>query len=317
LYDVDASAIPSEEAPYASLAALLADDRLWLNVNGYAPDDRYWALELSAAERPLNFGFGGRKLSIDVVDQTYSNLIYNDSVGYTDQADRDPRKIVENAAFPFVVAPIDPDGSVPSRPPSPIKPEAQLHDLYMFMDSTNLVFLTTVYPIAPPTAKFATDVEYVIHAESGLTFGATKGSVDIVCTFDAAQIIQCWAGDEYVTGDPSARAGGIVSASKRLRVYAGLSGDPAFVNVVGFRDATQALKAASAAAPHNDAGCPLLDGPTQTNVRTRLKSDGDGGHGEDFFLNLNVLALAIEVDPSIVTTEGKIVSAWASTNARP
>ena len=76
----------------------------------------------------------------------------------------------------------------------------------------------TVFPVADANSKFSDAAAYVFHTESAGAFGATSNPLDIICTFDAAQKIQCWAGDEYVTGDASAAAG-ITSTSGKLKVF--------------------------------------------------------------------------------------------------
>src|SRR5258705_13998170 len=61
------------------------------------------------------------------------------------------------------------------------------------------------------TNKFSNAVKYVFHTSSMPSYGAAAAmvkSVDVICTFDAAQKISCWVGNQdYVTGDASATAG--------------------------------------------------------------------------------------------------------------
>ncbi|TMA23646.1 MAG: DUF4331 domain-containing protein, partial [Deltaproteobacteria bacterium] len=73
----------------------------------------------------------------------------------------------------------------------------------------------------------------MFHTSSLSAFGSAAGSTqDIVCTFDAAQKLSCWAGNEYVSGDASNPAG-LASGSGKLRVFAGLRDDPFFFNLHG------------------------------------------------------------------------------------
>src|SRR4051812_1770566 len=120
-------------------------------------------------------------------------------------------------------------------PATKADPTVDIDDLYAFMDGSNLVLAMTVFPAATTGAKFSDKVQYVIHTSSGAAFGNTTASEDVICTFDAAQKIQCWAGtDAYVTGDASA-ASGLASADGKFKVFAGLRADPFFFNLDGFK----------------------------------------------------------------------------------
>jgi hypothetical protein len=201
---------------------------------------------------------------------------------------------------------------------------ADINDVYAFMDGNSAVFAMTVYPAAPPGATFSDAVQYVMHTQSAPAFGAAAASaeVPILCQFDAAQKAQCWAGpNEYVTGDASAAAG-ITSASGKLKVFAGLRADPFFFNLLGFRNTVNTVKGAADGGGNtplafDDAGCPQVNEGTSTVLVNQLKSSPDGGPPEDFFKNLNALAIVVQVDKSIVTTSGPVVSVWASTNRKP
>lgn len=194
---------------------------------------------------------------------------------------------------------------------------ADINDVYTFMDGNNAVFAMTVSPAAPAGAKFSDAVQYVLHTQSAAAFGGGANDVNIICTFDAAQKAQCWAGSEYATGDASS-ANGISSASGKLKVFAGLRADPFFFNLAGFRDTVATVKGAvDGGLGFDSTGCPIVDGPTSGVLVNKLKTNPDGGGApEDFFANLNTLAIVASVDKSLVTAGGPIVSVWASTNRK-
>lgn len=195
---------------------------------------------------------------------------------------------------------------------------ADINDVFAFMDGNNAVFAMTVSPAAPAGAKFSDAVQYVLHTQSAPAFGGAGGDVDVVCTFDAAQKAQCWAGGEYATGDASA-ATGIASASGKLKVFAGLRADPFFFNLAGFQNTVKTVKGAvDAGLAFDGTGCPTVDGPTSGALVGLLKTNPDGGGApEDFFKDLNTLAIVASLDKSLVTASGPIVSVWASTNRKP
>ncbi len=193
---------------------------------------------------------------------------------------------------------------------------ADINDVYTFTDSTNAVFAMTVSPAAAAGAKFSDAVQYVLHTQSAAAFGGGSNDVNVICTFNAAQVAQCWAGGEYATGDASS-ATGISSASGKLKVFAGLRADPFFFNLAGFKNAVSTVKGAASSLKF-DAGCPQLTGETATVLANQLKTNPDGGGApEDFFKNLNTLAIVAQIDLALVTKGGPVVSVWASTNRKP
>lgn len=202
---------------------------------------------------------------------------------------------------------------------------ADINDVYAFLDkpgdaSTSVIYAMTVFPNAPATAKFSDTVQYVFHTSSGAKFNATTSDLNIICTFDAAQKIQCWAGaDEYVTGDAS-QGTGLTSASGKFKVFAGLRADPFFFNLDGFKKTVQAVEdtVAGGALNFDDAGCPLLQPGTDTALQGYLSSDPDGGGAaQDFFKKFNGLAIVVQLDKSVATKGGPVVSVWGSTHRKP
>ncbi|MBS2019937.1 MAG: DUF4331 family protein [Deltaproteobacteria bacterium] len=193
-------------------------------------------------------------------------------------------------------------------------PAGDINDLYSWMDGNNAVLAMTVYPAAPAGAKFSDKIQYVFHTSSTADFKvATTNETNIICTFDAQQKAQCWAGtDEYVTGDAS-QAAGITSKSGKFKVFAGLRADPFFFNLDGFKDTVATVEGAAPSLTFDNAGCPGLDSTTATALQNKLKQT-DGGAPVDFFKNLNTLAIVVSIDKTLITKGGAIVGAWASTN---
>ena len=120
-------------------------------------------------------------------------------------------------------------------------PAADIGDLYAWTSSDgrrlNLVMDIVAH-------RFSDQLQYVFHVDSGERFGKTPASTSIVCRFDAAQALECWAGDsDYVRGDASKTAG-LEGRNRRFRAFAGLRNDPFFNNVKGTRSALDAASAA-------------------------------------------------------------------------
>jgi hypothetical protein len=205
-------------------------------------------------------------------------------------------------------------------PAATASPAADITDVFAWMsaDHTKMYLVMDVFPAATSTAKFDTNVLYVFHATSKASILATSGtSVDIVCKFDVAQAVSCWAGSEFVSGATAGAATtGIASASGKLEVWAGLRDDPFFFNLDGFKKLVTTVKgAAGALLPTVDAsGCPKVDAATSGVLVNQLKQDPNGGAPQDHFAGLNVLALVVSVDATLVKKGGPIVGVWASTN---
>jgi len=197
---------------------------------------------------------------------------------------------------------------------------ATLGNVYTWMNGQNFVAAMTVTPFADTSAKFSSTVQYVFHTTSGPGFPESKNSLDIICTFDANQIISCWLGtDEYVTGDASKEAG-IASDDGKFKVFAGLRADPFFFNLSGFNDAVAGI--VNAIPWLNDqgnetAGCPNLQLSNAIPLQTYLKevqSNADPNRqNPDDFVNALTLAIVVSVDKSLVTQGGNLVSVWGAT----
>jgi len=203
-------------------------------------------------------------------------------------------------------------------------PAADINDVYAWVQDSNTVILAmTVTPNAQPLSsdgqagsKFSDAVQYVFHTTSQASFGAaTAVEEDIIATFDDNQNISVWVGkNDYVTGMANTIPTGLVSADGKLKVFAGLIGDPFFFNLDGFNNAVATVESAAAGLTFDSTRCPQLDGPTAATLRTQLQSSIDGGAAVDDFANFDALAIVVAVDKSLLTKGGPVVAEWASTN---
>jgi len=195
-------------------------------------------------------------------------------------------------------------------------PSADITDVFAWMsaDARKLYLVMDLVRNASTQSKFSDAVQYVFHTTSRAKFGdPASPEVDIICTFDAAQTVQCWAGHEsYVTGNASDSAG-ITSGDGKLRVFTGLRDDPFFFNLDGFKATGKAVAHAASSLTFDAAGCPALDQATATALVTQLKTTPSGGPAVDNFAHFNVLALVVAVDKSVVTKNGPIVAVSGST----
>ena len=210
-------------------------------------------------------------------------------------------------------------------PAASADPTADITDVFAWTspDGKSLNLVMDVFPAATTASKFSNTVQYVFHTSSRPGFGKPVGGTeDIVCTFDAAQNVSCWAGSEYVNGNASGTTG-IASGNGKLKVFTGLRDDPFFFNLDGFKHAVADTKATASAGklPTPDAaGCYNLGNPgTPGTIASVLVNDlthaTDGSSpAVDHFKGLNVLAIVLQVDLSIVNKGGPVVGVWASTN---
>jgi hypothetical protein len=203
--------------------------------------------------------------------------------------------------------------------PAPVAdPAADITDVYGWVDGSKVVLVLNVAPLATTNSKFSDKVQYVLHTSSTDTFGMPGTPRDIICTFDAAQAIQCWVGaDVYLKGDASKEAG-LANDKGNVKVFAGLRDDPFFFNLDGFKDVVATVDAVKGTLTFDPAGCPTIDAATSTLLVTKLKTDPKssppGGPAKDFFAGANVLSIVIELDKSLINGGGKFLSVWGSTN---
>ena len=205
--------------------------------------------------------------------------------------------------------------------PNPKKdPATDITDVYAWAEGGKVLLVLNVAPLATAESKFSDAVQYALHVESSAGFGMAGTSKDVVCTFDAAQKVQCWIGDpggkadDYVTGDAS-DTNGLASDSGKMKVYAGLRADPFYFNLEGFKDAVQTVKDSAAALMFDADGCPQLDPITATTLQGMLQGTMKGtGNAENFFEMVNVLSIVLEVDKALLTGGGSTLAVWGSTH---
>lgn len=165
--------------------------------------------------------------------------------------------------------------------------------------------------------QFSDRIQYAFHVDSGKRLGMTAATTTIVCQFDTAGAVECWAGSsEYVAGDASNETG-IASTSGRLRVFAGLRNDPFFNNVRGTRSAYEvALAALKDGAGLDGAGCAAFDKTVSTTMLDRWRHT-DGGPAKDFLAGWTTTALVVSVDLRLVNSGGPLLGVWGVTHAAP
>ncbi len=195
-------------------------------------------------------------------------------------------------------------------------PAADITDVFTWMtaDASRVIIAIDLTRNATTDSKFSDAVVYATRTRSSASFGgAAAGQIDVLCTFDADQQVQCWVGDDaYVSGDASG-AQGITSSDGKLRVFTGLRQDPFFFNLAGFRETARIVTGAAGGLTFDPAGCPALDEATATALVTQLQSAPGGGPAPDSFAGFNVIAIVLEVDKSLLTPGGPILAVESST----
>lgn len=204
-------------------------------------------------------------------------------------------------------------------PQAAAEPAADITDVLAWMssDASRVILAMGIGRNVATSFKFSNQIHYVFHTSSQASFGASaKTDVDVICQFNAAQTIQCWAGsEEYVTGDASSTAG-IMSASGKLRAFAGVRNDPFFFNLTGFKATAAAVAAAAPGLTFDPAGCPLLDTTTANALVTQLRTGTGGVPATNNFDGFNIGAIVVSVDKSVLTKGGPILSVWGATHRR-
>lgn len=194
-------------------------------------------------------------------------------------------------------------------------PLTDITDLFAWMtpDAQKLNLAIGVAPLADPGMTFGTSVQYVFHVNSSAGYGEAQTETQVICQFYTSSNIECWAGDEYLEGDPSDPAG-ITSASGNLRVFAGLRNDPFFFEGAGFNETVSTVVAAAPSLTFDGEGCPAVDADTSAALVGQLQSGEDGAAASDTFAGNDVLALVVQVDKSVVNSGGPVLGVWASTH---
>lgn len=196
------------------------------------------------------------------------------------------------------------------------EPSADITDLYAWMtaDATRLNLVAAFNAGAGSDAVFSDAVIYEFAISSSERFGDPQQSEVVTCKFIDGINIECWAGNDYVVGDPRDPAG-IVSDNGGLRVFAGLRDDPFYLEYNGFLNAVAAANAAVAAnqVTFDEAGCPQLTDEQAGALVGALTSGNDGDPASNTFAGQNVLALVVQVDKEIVATGGPVLGVSINT----
>jgi hypothetical protein len=200
--------------------------------------------------------------------------------------------------------------------PTPIKePSADITDVYAWMnkDASALNLILNVHPFASAGAMFSDAVQYVFHINSSAGYGMSQTETIGLCKFPEPNRIQCWLGDEYITGDP-ANPNGLSSTSGKIKLFAGQRNDPFFMELSGFFKTVDAVVAAAPSLTFDTHGCPALDSDTSAALVGLLQTNADGGPARDNLAGANVLSLVLQVDKTLVNGGGNILSVWGSTH---
>lgn len=189
-------------------------------------------------------------------------------------------------------------------------PAADITDIYAWMstDGTKLNLILNTFG-----AAFSDSVQYVFHVTSMSAYGQSGTETRIICEFTAAQAAKCWVGDdEYLSGDASSPSG-LLSASGKVRLFAGARNDPFYFNLVGFQTTLGIVAGAASSLTFDAAGCPALDAATSAALVGQLSANAEGGPAEDFFAPLSTHSIVLQLDETLVNQGGPILAVWAST----
>jgi hypothetical protein len=201
-------------------------------------------------------------------------------------------------------------------PAASAEPTADITDVYAWMtsDAERVNLVLNVAPDAGGSMSFPTSTVYAFHVNSSEGYGMAQTETLVRCKFYDENAIECWAGDEYVVGDPSNPAG-ITSEGGEMRVFAGLRNDPFYFELVGFNETVAAVRAAAGSLTFDEDGCPALDAATSTALVTQLQRGMAGAPASNTFEGQNVLSIVVQLDKDVVTTGGDVLGVWASTHA--
>jgi hypothetical protein len=159
-------------------------------------------------------------------------------------------------------------------------PAADLNDVYAFVnpnDPGELVLAATVIPLAGPSTRFSSAVEYRFHIDNGIAGDETT----ISCRFSKKDVVTC-------NGNNGLHARGVpnsVAYGQHMRVFAGLRDDPFFFDLAAFNTTRDTLT------------------PAFTNP------------GINFFQGLDTMAIVVGIRSERVTRKGsaKVLKVYAST----
>jgi len=205
-------------------------------------------------------------------------------------------------------------------------PASDITDVFAWMngDASKVYLVMDVFPAADKTnSKFSNMTKYVFHTVARKAYGSpdVANKVDIICTFDSTQKVSCWAVDkvagstiDYANGDASMTSG-LMSNNGKMKIFTGPRDDPFFFNLDGFKDVAAFITQNKGLLTYDALGCPKIDAGTSMAAVKMLGGTMMGTMPpKDHFAGLNVLAIVIAVDKTILTdgTHG-LVSVWAGT----
>lgn len=220
---------------------------------------------------------------------------------------------------------------------------ADINDVYAWLhtDGEKIVMIQTIGGIT--AASFSPAVQYVFHVGRDATQPLTAEPADwtnVICEFESGTSVQCWVDNgnaagaaDYVNGDPTPAAG-IGGVNGNITVHAAQHADPFFFYLGGLNNARGYLRflATNSVLPSpNGEGCYNLDvlinggnclGQTYASV-TRGLLDGtyssqncDAGMAVNTFEDINVSALVVELDKSVIAGTGEYYAVYASTHIK-
>jgi hypothetical protein len=233
---------------------------------------------------------------------------------------------------------------------------ADINDVYAWMtpDGAKINLGMTVSPFDDGMQSFGPSVQYAFHLTRYTAFPAMPADIaageesKVICTFASNTSGECWVVDpagklvDYVKGDFSA-ATGKLSASGKVRVFAGRRSDPFFFNFAGFLTAQKKIEYACGGmtmagtcpgaldAADDAAHCPIQLTVAQTGPIAQDLSEQQMGptatdplsttggcptNNKDCFADKNVMAIVVQVDKTyIATDEKKLLAVYGSTHA--
>ncbi|HBQ19469.1 MAG TPA: hypothetical protein DEF51_52865, partial [Myxococcales bacterium] len=87
------------------------------------------------------------------------------------------------------------------------EPTADITDLFAWTSEVDgaarLNLVLDVHPFASSDTQFPDSVQYVFHVGSTTAYGEATTETEVQCQFSSPTAIECWAGEDYVAGDPT------------------------------------------------------------------------------------------------------------------
>jgi len=218
-------------------------------------------------------------------------------------------------------------------------PATDITDIYSWMtpDNAKLILIMDVAGEFSANHLYAFHVSRQANAEPALLTVPSDETL-VVCRFESTTSVECWAGGDYVTGDPSPNDG-ISSTSGAIKVHAAEHADPFFMFIDGFASAREEVLQYAGALPISNQTTGCLDttvGHPEAamanaldpldNVDDALRGMLTGAYDDtltalpngavDNFNGTDVWSIVLEVDKSLISGSGEYFQIWGSTNAQ-